>query len=165
MANGDEGTFRPTTASVDRRIERLEDAVSHLQDSYNELDRKIDKVDLNQQHLKEILDARLATHSAKIEALSVKIDTAITLKLDGLIDMITKAQIEGAKIMGDINSTPAGRLVSEEIRELKEGREENNLRINKLENKILVFSGGLGVLVLLINLFAPVIQGFFGLPH
>lgn len=85
-------------------------------------------------------------------------------KFDKLDTFIQNAISEGAKASGDIDSTPAGRLVNKEIEELKRGRVENAEHIQKLELRVYGASAVVATLVILVNLFAIPIRHALGLP-
>lgn len=157
MAGVEDMSERVTTTSLDHHVARLEDTVNHLQESYNELDRKIDRVELEQRHLKELVDAKLATHDSKLDKLNLKIDTLVS----GFSDF----KIEITRTLGDVNATPAGRVISEEIEELKQGRKENADSIKKLGERLIFLSGALAVVVFIFNLIAPIILSVLNLPH
>jgi chaperonin cofactor prefoldin len=140
---------------VDRRIERLEDSVQRLEINYNDLDRKSDRIEMGQKHLKELFEARLDTISASMGGQGTKID-ALGIKLDGLLNTILRQN-------GDIESTPAGRQITAALREFQSTREVDEKRIDELEKKLYTVMGGVSVILGLITLFAPVIRRIMGL--
>lgn len=154
MVAGDTRTPVATTASVDRRVERLEEKVNSLQEGYNEMNRKIDRVELNQQHIKEVLDARLQSTGSKIDTLHSKLDGLVLAFNDFKLNLVINS--------GDVEATPAGREVAKEIKELKEHRGEIVGKIDNLEKKMIFISGGLAVIVFIINIIAPAIRGWLG---
>lgn len=166
MLVADTPETRPTNASIDRRVEKVEDAVHKLELSHIELDRKIDRLEMGQTHMKEILSSRFSTIESGQMSQANKTD-AVGKKLDSFMDEIHKMVADSLKTAGDIEATPVGRLVKEELDKLDTGRENNSKRIDALEKKFYIFMGALifgsFAFTPVFNLFLPVLRKLFGI--
>lgn len=103
---------RPTTASIDRRVERLEHAQA-------ETDRKIDQVSMQVGFVKEMMDLKFTS----IEAFMKRIEEMIA---------------DATKNAGDIRANPLGRQVDDRLAKLERRADEliSSERIVKLEDKV-----------------------------
>ena len=161
-----ENEIRPTNASIDRRVEKVEEAVHKLEVSHNEMLRKIDRLELGQDHLKEIISARFSTIESGQVAQGLKTD-AVGEKLDSFINKIDAMVSEALKTSGDLEATPVGRRVKEDLDDLETGRANNSKRITSLEKKFAVAMGVVSFAMFIFtpiwNLFLPVLRKLFGL--
>lgn len=140
---------RATTASIDRRVERLEERVDRVE-------RGVDRIELNVVHAAELHKARFDTIDANSLALSVLV-TALAARFD-------TAATESARMSGDPSSTPAGRQIVGDIAVLKVSAETSRSGIESIKRQNAYWAGGLAVLVALANLFGPTIARALNLP-
>lgn len=145
----DEPNGRATTATLDRRVERLEVAQA-------ETNRTVDRLVLGQDHLRELVLARFST----IDATSANANT----KLDRLFGLFQEdaqktaaAEIERQKSAANWRDTPAGREYTAEMNVLRTKRDIDSSRIESIEKRQYLIAGGLGVLIFIGNLFGPVL--------
>jgi hypothetical protein len=144
-----EPTERPSTASIDRRVERLE--ISHA-----EMQRTVDRLEVGMANLKEVMGLRFSGIEAAHRATDIQI-TSLAEKVDITNKFIQSAIAESNKMASEVDATPAGRLVSAEIKELQTSRESTDKRLSKIEAKIYVAAGALGILMTIVNFLAPVV--------
>lgn len=104
-----EGESRPTTASIDRRVERLEIAQA-------DTNRKVDQLGVEMRFMKEFMETKFSVVELSLGNHSTKFDNFV-MKIEGMIAESLKAQ-------GDIEATPIGRQVSSRLASL-EGRIDN----------------------------------------
>lgn len=105
------GNSRPTTASIDRRVERLEIGQA-------ETTRKVDALGVQMDYLKELTTMRFASMDTTLAAHGTKLDLFIT-KIDALI-------LRGQEQAGDLSSTPMGRSLEKRISSLEISRDAND---------------------------------------
>ena len=100
-----DGDSRPTTASIDRRVERLELAQA-------ETDRKVDQVALKMEYMSELMSLKFSSMESSQSAMGSKLDTFMT-KIDALI-------AEGMKQASDLRAMPLGRQVDDRLLRLEQ---------------------------------------------
>jgi len=150
MATPDEDVHaRPTTASIDRRVERLETRQDDMQ-------RSIDRIELTQKHSADMNKARFDLLDANV--------AQATGAITSLKSFLEQAMLDSAKMMGDASSTPAGRAIVKDIEELQEGRRQNYEAIQSINRRFSYIAGGLAVIMFLIQVFAPMFQKLLGIP-
>lgn len=174
--NGDESP-RATTASVDRRVERLEESVHGLELSHNELDRKVDRIELGQAHLKEILDAKFNLIQSNSTTLSLQVEKVLG-KIESIDKTLTENTITGQAYLNNPTASPAGQMMMNEIKEqgeeisgslksLDDGRINNANRIEALEKRFFIAMGAVGFGMFLFNpvfnVFIPLIREMIGI--
>ena len=135
-------TGKATTQTLDRRVERLEIGLA-------ETNRSVDRLELGQQHMKELMTARFATIESNQATTNTKID-ALTAYLGGLV---TQAQ----KDQADWKNTPAGKELMDDLDDRRKGREINAERISKAERQLYAVSVVIGLLVIVANILGPII--------
>ena len=144
----DNGSSKPSITAVDRRVGRLEERQDEMQ-------RSIDRLEINMQHQSDLARARFDGLDNNM--------SAVSSRLDAFISEVRLMQIEGAKTMGDINATPVGRTINAELIELKLGRAANAKGIAELKSHVAMYAGGLAMLSAIVTLFGPAIRSAFGL--
>ena len=103
-----------TTASVERRVERLDEKVDALEN-------RVAAVEINLSHTREMLTLQFA-------AVKSGQDATLT-KLDLLDKQLQQAFLEGARMMADPTMTPAGKRI---VDDLKAVRDASEGRMNEL---------------------------------
>ena len=141
---------RPTTASIDRRVERLEIAQS-------ETDRKVDALGSKLSFLEEFMKLQFDGLRVGLSAQQTEFKAFVN-RIDALI-------LEGTKQSGDLSSTPAGRQIVKALETLQAGREENRKSIDALKGRVQYYAGGLAVLAALASIFGGTIARAIGLPQ
>jgi hypothetical protein len=109
---------RPTTASIDRRVERLEQAQT-------EMDRKVAALDVKVDYLKELMTLRFSALEASISVQGSKLDTFMA-KIESLIQ-------EGMKQQGDLDASALGRSINKRITALEEGEEKHEVLLHQFQ--------------------------------
>jgi len=105
---------RATTASIDRRVERLEQAQA-------EMAQQIALVQLEQSHLKELVNSRFSSLESAIGMLGAKLDSITTL-------------IQAAS--ADAMATPAGRNALATLTQLQAQVDTHDQLINQAQGSI-----------------------------
>lgn len=158
----DEVTPRPgTTASIERRVERLEVQQDELQRSVNVMATAVELVKVEQGHMKELMGAKFNMLEAAVSSLAAKFDAfALTIN----------------SALSDPEASPAGRhgtdaikriheRIDHEVEEASETHSDIKDRLEAVEHLArsnrdwIVRAGGvLAVALFLATLFAPVIR-------
>jgi len=123
-----------TTAALDRRVEKLESQVAELVTGF-------------------------AVMRAGQEAQKSTLDS-VSVKLDRVLD----AQALQREAASDPESTAAGRYLLREIAEARLTADLAKAASDKLALKVAAAGGAVTLLLLLVNLFAPLIRSLFSLP-
>lgn len=138
-----------TTASVEKRLERVEDMV-HV------LDTRVAAVELNLKHAAEVN----ALQYANID----KGQTAILAALEGLdrrLDAAEKRDNDGAvtaaEAMSNPMATPAGQQIMTLVNDF-------GARLALVERKVWMAAGALALILFLSPIIAPSIRALFHLP-
>jgi hypothetical protein len=96
-----EGTeSRPTTASIDARVGRLEAAQA-------ETTRKVDQLDIKMEFLGELMKLKFSAIETGVGAVNGKLD-AFIVKIDGMV-------ADGLKQSTELTASPLGRLVDKRL--------------------------------------------------
>lgn len=132
-----DGTIR----AVEARVARLEIA--------------LERVELEQKHQREVWDLRFDSIKSDISGVGAKLD-AFVAKIDLLI-------AEGQKQSLDLEASPLGRRVANELRALELGRIANHEAIEKIQLRLAVAAGVISTLAVLLSLFGPSIRHALGL--
>lgn len=135
---------RITTASIDRRVERLELTSADMQ-------RTIDRLELGQDHLRELVNARFTAIDGAISAQGLRTES-INSKIDNLTTYIQNLINDAYKQSGDVNSTAAGRAIAQDIMDLRGGHENLDKRIGAVEKTIWKAVGGVGVILFIVQI-------------
>lgn len=100
----EEGTTRPSISSVDARVGRLEEAQGRLEDKQIEQDGVMKMIQLEQQHIREIMTSRFVSIETTLTAHGTKLDTFIG-EMRALIS-------DGMKQSTELEASPLGRQVA-----------------------------------------------------
>lgn len=146
---------RATTATLDRRVERLETAQA-------ETNRTVDKLALGQDHLRELVLARFSTLDAQAANTSTK--------LDRLFELFQNDNLQQARDLSNWRDTPPGKEYTAEMAGLKEQRDSDSKKLEKIdlrqqviEKKMYAVTIIIGILVIVANIAGPIIvQSLFG---
>lgn len=122
----DEPHERPTTASIDRRVERLES-------SQAETDRKVDLLASKLGYLDDLIKLKFTTVEAAIGAQSAKLDSFMA-KMDALV-------LESTRQSSDLEGTPIGRQVSSRLSKVEITTDEHQSELDKVEGAIWLVRG------------------------
>ena len=141
-----EGVARATTQSLDRRVERLEVANA-------ELSRTVDRLELGQDHLKEMMSARFSTVEATQQATNAKLDQLSTY-LQGLVAAAQAQQIAWRE-------TPAAKEILQDLDEHRIWRDAMELRVAKSERFLYAVTVVCALVVIVANLVGPSIVKVF----
>jgi len=109
---------RATMASVDARVARLEQ-------SQAETDRNISLIQLEQQHMRELMTSRFTTLEVAINGQGQK--------LDSFIARIETMVLDATKSAGDLTSSPVGRQVHERLTKLETKSEVQETFMDQLK--------------------------------
>jgi hypothetical protein len=134
-----------TTASIDRRVEQLETAVSGLS-------TELAIVKSEASHTRELMQAGFNALNAG--------QSAQTTKLDQLLHQ----QQQQVLATADPEATPAGRLLLKEIAEARVIALVAQQQAGALQTKVAFAAGAIAVLMIFVNLLAPLARGLLGLP-
>lgn len=96
---------RATTASIDRRVERLEIAQT-------EMDRKVAALDVKVDYIRQFMELRFSTLEASLGATGAKLD-AFMAKIDTMTQ-------DNMQKQADLDASPLGRQVSKRLSDLEE---------------------------------------------
>ena len=107
---------RPTTASIDGRVARLEAAQAAT-------DRKVDSLAEKLSYMDDLIKLKFSTVEASIGAQSAKLDSFMA-RIDKLIE-------EGLRTAGDLDSTPVGRSVNKRLSEVERITDDHQARIDE----------------------------------
>lgn len=142
-----------TTAAVEKRVERIEEKVDNLE-------VRVVGVEKDLAHTRQVLELQLTA--------VVKGQESVSAKIDALSATFSSAQMQGAAMLGDPESTPAGRQVVAALKETRALAVAADERGQRLEKRLAYLGGALAVVVILVNLLAPfgtaVLKSWFGLP-
>jgi hypothetical protein len=135
MSDDLEHPGRPTTASIDRRVGRLEDAQAAT-------DRKVDQLALQLGYVKDLMEMKLTTMQSAIDANASRFD-ALATKIEGMI-------ADATKNAGDLRANPLGRQIDDRLKELEGTVEAHDKALNQYQG----FGYGLRAYVLPVLAFA-----------
>lgn len=127
MTMTEEHHERPTTASIDRRVERLELAQERLGVAQAETDRKVDQLDAKVEYIKEFMSLRFTGLENSLATSVARFD-AFTSKIEALI-------VKGMEQQADLDASPLGRSINRRIGEL-EGLAERLVEPTELRGKL-----------------------------
>lgn len=147
--NMTEGGARPSTASVDRRVGRLEDRQDEMQ-------RSIDRLEITMIHQSDMAKARFDAMDANITGLSATIN--------GFMSDIRATNLQSVANYADPTATPAGRSLLSMIEALKVNDMRHDERMNSIKAQVMLASGGLAVIMFVITVIAPYIQAAINAP-
>jgi hypothetical protein len=111
MTSDEDQHARPTTASIDRRVERLELAQA-------ETTRKVDALGVSMDFLKELMGLKFAGLESALASQNSKLDVFIA-KIDGLIE-------KGQEQAVDLDASPLGRAIGRRLSSLEASREAHD---------------------------------------
>lgn len=104
MVDDDVTNGRATTASIDRRVERLEESQGIMQSAINALSTDVQLLKSDLSHIRDLMGSRFSTVEATLSTLAAKLDQLLTL---------------GQSWAGDLTQTPAGRMTMEAMTRLE----------------------------------------------
>lgn len=104
MSDDQQSTPRSSIAGVDARVARLESAQAAT-------DTKVELIQLEQSHLRELMSSRFTSVEALLHEQATSLKAFIT-RIDTMI-------LQGTASSGDLEATPAGRNVSKRLHDLE----------------------------------------------
>jgi hypothetical protein len=133
---------RATTQTLDRRVERLEGGLAETQ-------RTVDRLQLGQEHLRELVSARFTSIESGQATTNAKIDSLSSY----LNQLVTAAQHEQL----NWKESAAGKELTSDLASLQADKEATAARVAKAERQLYAMSIVLGILVIIANILGPVI--------
>jgi len=122
----DETHERPTTASIDRRVERLELSQAATERKVDELTAKLGYMEEFLKLKFSVLEAGQSTQTTRFEAFTSKIDAMIH---------------ETVRQAGDLEASAVGRGVSRRLVELERVTESHQTALDQVSGAVVFFRG------------------------
>lgn len=116
---------RASVASVDARLARLETAQAEQVKAQAGTDAQIKLIQLEQQHMRELMNSRFTTIENGIVSQGRKLDDFIA-RIEGLMT-------EAMKTAGDLTATPVGRQVSDRLSKVETKQEIHETFIDQMK--------------------------------
>lgn len=137
MENG-----RATTQTLDRRVERLEVASA-------EMGRTVDRLQMGQEHMRELMSARFTSVEAGQVTTNAKLDQ-LTAYLASLVAEAQKSQVNW-------RDTPPAKEILAELKEQHDYRETLEARVQKSERMLYAVTVVCALFVIVVNLVGPTV--------
>lgn len=137
MENG-----RATTQTLDRRVERLEVASA-------EMGRTVDRLQMGQEHMRELMSARFTSVEAGQVTTNAKLDQ-LTAYLASLVAEAQKSQVNW-------RDTPPAKEILAELKEQHDYRETLETRVQKSERMLYAVTVVCALFVIIVNLVGPTV--------
>ena len=137
---------RPTTASIDRRVERLEASQAAT-------DRKVDSLSERLGYMDDFIKLRFSTVEAAINAQSSKLDV--------FMSRIESLMLEAARSAGDLEATAAGKQVNGRLKAIETLADEHQSEIDQFRGALRLI-GLLGALGSLLGATATILSVLHG---
>ena len=145
----DETPPRATTASIDRRVERLEVALESQRASMSALERKVDSSIEHQGYTDELL-------RMKFTGLEAGQSTA-SAKFDAFVARFDNTMAEAMRSAGDLEATAVGKLVNTRLARVEDRTETHQSDIDQMRGA-LAFARGLALVATTLASVAAVLS-------
>lgn len=149
-------THRITNNDIDRRVGNLETAVGEHGDQLHEMRNQMSVFALKLEHNQTLTSSKFEQMFAMQSTLSEQVARAV--------DHIDTLKVTAAEQQADPSLTAAGRQMISAITEIREQSEQTRNEARATRDRVLLASGAISLLVLLMTIFGPLLQGALQVP-